>query len=96
MFCLNKNMFSTSKKSRIVATYPTEYLELVRAHLYESQERINNLVVNWTAVDDETRRSYMKISDADTLVTMAQDYVATQKLLTPSLNNQNLETLFNQ
>lgn len=89
-------MFSTSKKSRIVATYPTEYLELVRAHLYGSQERINNLVVFWTTVDEETRKSYMKISDVDILVTMAQDYVATQKLLTPSLNNQNLETVFNQ
>ena len=66
--------FSDHKKQILVGKYPTEYKELVNAYLYESQERVNNLCHRFEGEE-------MKISDLRALVALAQDFVASYRLL---------------
>ena len=67
--------FSDSKKQIIVQKYSAEFAELVRCHFYFSQQRINNLITQFEEEDG------IKISDLRILVALAQDFVATYRLL---------------
>ncbi len=66
--------FSDHKKQMLVGKYPTEFRELVNAHLYESQARVDNLCGSYEA-------DKMKISDLQALVGLAQDFVAAYQIM---------------
>ena len=70
-------MYSTSKKQRVCGTHATELGELVRACLYDGDERIAQLT--------ERFQIDMKITDIDILLSVARDFAATYKLLPETL-----------
>ena len=82
--------FSTPKKQLIVGKYSTEYRELVRAYMFGSIERANNLCLMYETGDEEQGISAIKVSDLRILLELAQDYAATYKLLNLEIH-QNLD-----
>ena len=67
--------FSTPKKQRVCNFHDSLYRELVRAYLHDWHDRADNLIES--AIAEEQ----IKAGDADLLVLLAQDFVATHRMV---------------
>lgn len=80
-----KNMmnisFSTSRKERVTRIYQTQFLELLRAYQYDGKERANNLIDQYLKGDKNAEIEKINKGDIDLLISLVQDYLATQQLL---------------
>ena len=70
-----KVIFSYPKKPRLCTSYPLLYKELVRAYLYDWHERVDNLV------RDAVENTGLTPTNAEWLMGMAQDFVATYRFV---------------
>jgi hypothetical protein len=77
--------FSSSRKQRIVALYTSQFKELVRAYLYNGDERISFLISYFLnppkAEEGEVSDPKINKGDLDLMISMAQDFVAIYRLM---------------
>ena len=73
--------FSTSRKERVTGIYRTQFLELLRAYQFDGKERANKLIDEYLKGDKEVGVEKVNKGDVDLLISLVQDYLATQQLL---------------
>lgn len=71
------SQFSSPKKQRVILLHSVLYRELVRAYLHDGHDRADNLIQQAIYDEDEP----LKVSDADVLIGLAQDFVATYRMM---------------